>query len=133
MPGAEGVRDESQWTLRRAVESAAEARAAARSFLDGSVGRRPEEAILLVVTELVSNAVQHGKEPIELRLSMATSAVRIEVDDAEPRPAIMRRPGDRETSGRGLVIVDRLGRWGCAPREGDGKTVWCEVDVESPA
>jgi signal transduction histidine kinase len=132
LPGGEEL-NEIQWSLRRAVDSAAEARAATRSFLDGSVGLGPEQAILLVVTELVSNAVQHGKEPIELRLSLSTSGVRIEVDDAEPRLAILRRPGDRDTSGRGLVIVDRLGRWGCAPREGSGKTVWCDVDVEGSA
>lgn len=50
----------------------------------------------------------------------------IEVDDASPAPARVRRPD--HTGGRGLLLVTRLAtRWGTDYRDG-GKTVWAELD-----
>lgn len=90
--------------------------------------------LLLVVTELVSNAVVHsGLEPdasVRVRVCRRPGATRVQVEDeghgfgrAEPRP----RDG---SNGRGLLIVARLSaRWGM---ERNGRTrVWSEL--EDPA
>ena len=120
-----------RWPLDRRPESIGEARATIRSFLGASVSRADALTVLLVVTELVANAVQHGEEPIELRVSTEPGRVHIEVDDAGTRQPVMRTPRPEGQSGRGLVIVNAHGRWGWTPTNGSGsgKTVWCDVDA----
>jgi anti-sigma regulatory factor (Ser/Thr protein kinase) len=71
------------------------------------------ENALLVTSELVTNAYQHGRGTIELRLGVARGQVLIEViDEGEPcRVAMRRRTGP--VGGWGLRIVDRLAsEWG---------------------
>ncbi|WP_030543817.1 ATP-binding protein [Streptomyces albus] len=97
-------------------------------------------AVALVVGELAANAVRHGRVPgrdfrLRLRLDEAAGLVRIEVADAAGarRPPAAPPPScpDGE-SGRGLLLVDVLAvRWGCAPRQPVGKTVWAEVATEA--
>ena len=115
------------WPLRREPASAAEARGLARSFIGRTLGAADKDAVLLVVSELVTNAVQHGDDPIELSLAMARGSVRVEVEDGGHRAPAMSLCGNDEVSGRGLGIVAALGRWGCEPIEGNGKRVWCDV------
>ncbi|NBE99596.1 ATP-binding protein [Nonomuraea sp. KC401] len=83
------------------------------------------EDVLLVVSELVTNALVHGDGPPSLRMRADAFSVRIEVSDAGadlPRP---REPGPGD--GWGLHVVRLLSTgWGIAPVEG-GKTVWCEL------
>ena len=82
--------------------------------------------VSLVVTELVANAVIHGRPPAELQADVIGEVVRIEVRDAEPKaPAINAQPS--WNGGFGLRIVDRVARrWGWEPLPG-GKLVWAEV------
>ncbi|SES00198.1 Anti-sigma regulatory factor (Ser/Thr protein kinase) [Lentzea xinjiangensis] len=88
--------------------------------------------ILLVVTELVSNAVDHGTSPYVLRLCQSAELchVRVEVDDASADMPVLdssRLGGDR---GRGMVIINRLAKdWGVSPGL-EGKTVWAEITCE---
>ncbi|KJK57898.1 ATP-binding protein [Saccharothrix sp. ST-888] len=114
-----------------------------RSRLQGQ-GVEPDEqlaeTIVLVVSELVTNAVVHTGCPAVLRLSMPLCcpgvdgmeaprvvAVRVEVADASrTAPAPRHAPGDA-TNGRGLELVEMLcDRWGWYP-DGSGKRVWCEI------
>jgi len=90
------------------------------------------EDLLLVVSELVTNAVVHGAEPIRVTMVRAPERVRVEVTDGaaassphgNPRP-----PADAET-GRGLSVVTRLAvAWGWRASPGRGKTVWAELPL----
>ena len=87
--------------------------------------------MLLATSEVVTNAVEHGAPPIDLRVDAAEARVRVEVCDASPMPPRTRddEPGPTEVRGRGMTIVERLtDRWGVEPRA-DGKAVWFELDL----
>ncbi len=92
------------------------------------------ETLLLLISELVTNAVVHTGCPAELRMLfpqpavMDNGTVRVEVADASDRPPAPRHAQGGDTGGRGLELVDGLAdRWGWQ-REGAGKRIWCEVD-----
>jgi anti-sigma regulatory factor (Ser/Thr protein kinase) len=89
----------------------------------------------LLASELVMNAVLHGREPIIVRVSVERDCTVLEVFDAGDRfPEVV--PG--ATPGRrGLQVVTTLcSDWGVVTgdREGtsEGKTVWCSIP-HSPA
>jgi two-component sensor histidine kinase len=84
------------------------------------------ETVLLLVSELATNAVRHAATPFELRLSVeATEVVVTVVDHDRTHLPRLRNPGPDETSGRGLQIVDQLAAsWGSEAMAGDAKGVW---------
>ncbi|GAA2074482.1 SpoIIE family protein phosphatase [Actinomadura alba] len=85
----------------------------------------------LMVSELVTNAVQHGRGPIELRLLRGTTLV-IEVADSSLAPPLLRTPDPLAEAGRGLQLIKSLAqRWGIR-RVADGKIVWCELAILHP-
>lgn len=116
------------------------ARRWARSRLVGSGIRDDEplaETLILLISELVTNAVVHTGCPAVLRMlfgsaGAASGTVRVEVTDTSCRPPRPRHAEGEDTNGRGLELVDGLAdRWGWQP-EGAGKQIWCEVDRGGP-
>ncbi len=117
------------------------ARRWARSRLVGSGIGDDEplaETLILLISELVTNAVVHTGCPAVLRMLFGgggggAGTVRVEVADASDRPPLQRHAEGEDTNGRGLELVDGLAdRWGWQP-EGAGKQIWCEVDRGAPA
>ncbi|WP_351227360.1 ATP-binding protein [Streptomyces sp. NPDC002133] len=90
--------------------------------------RAVTEDVLMVVSELVTNACLHAGGPEELVLHCTSERLRIEVTDASPVPPHPRPHADPAVpGGHGLVVLGRLARaWGSAPH-GTGKTVWAEI------
>ncbi|MEU2358097.1 ATP-binding protein [Streptomyces misionensis] len=93
------------------------------------------ETAQLLVSELATNAVTHGRVPgrdFELRLTLLpeADALRIEVSDARgERHLQILRGAPQDEQGRGLILVEALSRkWGVAERV-VGKTVWAEVPL----
>ncbi|MFJ3900288.1 ATP-binding protein [Streptomyces sp. NPDC090025] len=91
------------------------------------------ETLVLLISELVTNAVVHTGCPAVLRMLFGGAGVRVEVADRSDRPPAPRHAAGEDTNGRGLELVDGLAdRWGWQ-REGSGKSIWCEVDRAAPA
>lgn len=115
------------------------ARRWARSRLVGSGIGDDEplaETLILLISELVTNAVVHTGCPAVLRMLFGSAGevgtVRVEVADASGCPPRPRHAEGDDTNGRGLELVDGLAdRWGWQP-EGAGKQIWCEVDSGVP-
>ncbi|AXE78304.1 MULTISPECIES: ATP-binding protein [Streptomyces] len=93
-------------------------------------GRAAAEDVLLVVSELVTNACLHADGPEELRIACTAKVLRVEVVDGgagQPAPRTPHRAG--RPGGHGMFIVQRLCLdWGVL-RVADraGKTVWAEL------
>ena len=90
------------------------------------------EDLLLVVSELVTNAVVHGAEPIRVTMVRSRGRIRIEVTDgaAGASPHGNPRPPANAETGRGLSVVTRLAvAWGWRAAPGAGKTVWAELPL----
>jgi anti-sigma regulatory factor (Ser/Thr protein kinase) len=82
---------------------------------------------VLAASELVANAVRHGRPPLDLEVRRIAAGWLVEVFDGEPAAPRRRTVEQMSESGRGLLIVDRsTERSGWAPH-GDGKVVWVEV------
>jgi anti-sigma regulatory factor (Ser/Thr protein kinase) len=112
--------------LPRDPSAAAVARRELRRRWDGTLHREVMDALCLIVSELVTNAVMHGQGAIRLRLQLDGRDLRGEViDDGSGFEHELRAAGPAATSGRGLLIVDRLTtRWGVH----EGTThVWFEM------
>jgi len=87
------------------------------------------EPTLLVLTELLTNAVEHARPPLQVTLRLGREFVRVEVCDAAPEPPRF-RPQEAEGRGHGVPLVAALAlRHGWTPHP-PGKTVWADVAAE---
>ncbi len=108
------------------------ARTAARSLLIEWGLASLSETVELIVSELVTNAVQISAtypvpSPVQFRMSAMQSSVLIEVWDCDPRQPVMRQPMDFDETGRGLLLVATMStQWGWTEFN-QGKIVWAEV------
>jgi anti-sigma regulatory factor (Ser/Thr protein kinase) len=83
---------------------------------------------VLVVSELLTNAVRHGKgHAVGFKVTRYAREVHVEVNDGTPSPARMRTAAEDDETGRGLLIVTSLAyAWGVSQ---DGTTTWCTLAV----
>ncbi|MFG2819725.1 ATP-binding protein [Kitasatospora sp. NPDC048365] len=85
------------------------------------------EDVLLMTSELVTNACLHAEGPYELELRRSGPVLRVEVVDRTERPPVLRTGPAAAPGGHGLRVVDRLAvAWGSEAR-GAGKAVWLET------
>ena len=123
------------------VRGGPEAGVAARQAVLASNGALPASVradVLLLVTELVTNAVRHAsvgpEQPVRVGLRRLPRLVRVEVTD--PGSGFARvhpRSNGDESGGWGLLLVDRIAdRWGVWPTA-SGTCVWFEIRPEEDA
>ncbi|MDN4163369.1 ATP-binding protein [Nocardioides abyssi] len=114
-PGPRGVQDARRWVVATCRD----------------IGREDlVECAELGVSELVTNALLHGEQPIQVRVRGTAQHPRVEVRDGSTERPVLPTPVAEDeddlllTFGRGLSIVARSAdAWG-AEIEEDGKTVW---------
>jgi anti-sigma regulatory factor (Ser/Thr protein kinase) len=104
---------------------------AARRFAERVVGAHHTRIadVLVVVSELASNAIRHAHTGFSLRVCDQTDHVRIEVaDHGAGWPVPRRHQAASGGGGMGLSLVEALSdRWGATEQPG-GKVVWAELD-----
>jgi anti-sigma regulatory factor (Ser/Thr protein kinase) len=116
-------------TDERAFPNTATSITSARRYtLDalGDIGRDASDAIAVMVSELVTNCVRHAATEFVVSIERDGDRVRIAVTDRGSGFPELRSPTPRDTSGRGLRIVQALADdWGIEEAgTAHGKTVW---------
>ncbi|MFF1279817.1 SpoIIE family protein phosphatase [Streptomyces sp. NPDC058299] len=120
------------WTVWRVPEAVRHARRFTRRTLrTWSVPRDTLDAALLVVSELVTNALVHTGGPVRLDLGLVNRRLRLAVADSSPRsPVKPASIGWEATGGRGILLVEAVSAtWGTIPVSG-GKQVWADLVLD---
>ncbi|MFC4110979.1 ATP-binding protein [Nonomuraea zeae] len=126
----------ASWTFAPVVSSVPEARHRAGATVRrwGLTGEGATAELL--VTEVITNALDQSREPIRLTLTWADGLLRGEVEDHGSKQALpeqTRLPDPVEESGRGLFLLDVLACcWG-VEYTATGKVVWFELPCGLPA
>ncbi|WP_041818825.1 SpoIIE family protein phosphatase [Streptomyces davaonensis] len=119
------------WTVWRVPEAVGHARRFTRRTLRSWGLASEVDTVLLVVSELVTNALVHTEGPVRLYLTMINSRLRVAVADTSPRsPVKPTSIGWEATGGRGILLVEAMSAtWGTVPVSG-GKQVWSEIQLD---
>ncbi|AZK96288.1 SpoIIE family protein phosphatase [Streptomyces tsukubensis] len=118
--------DVAYWFLEPEDAAPGRARRLARRALSRWGLEDLSDAVELLVSEVVTNAVRYAERPVTLRL-LRTDVLRCEVGDDSPQLPRQRKARETDEGGRGLFLVNRLARrWG-ATRLSSGKVVWFEL------
>jgi anti-sigma regulatory factor (Ser/Thr protein kinase) len=84
------------------------------------------EAVVLVLTELATNAVMHATAPFRAVVELQNDETIVQVEDRSERLAVARSPAFVE-GGYGLQLINKIAKtWGANPSR-NGKTVWAAV------
>ena len=104
----------------------------ARQFVISTLttwGYQIDEAVMVMSSELIVNAVEHAKSNYEVRIVATSGHVRVAVRDWSVERPVVGNPSLDATSGRGLRMVSEYApRWGVEPAD-RGKSVWFEIDA----
>ncbi|WP_330237246.1 ATP-binding protein [Streptomyces sp. NBC_00566] len=105
LPVSSGVKAARDWT-RGHVETLGWAQSAPETV----------DAVLLTVSELVTNAHVHARATAQLVLTWDSECLHVTVHDASPELPEQRRPTSGSTGGRGMLLVEALAdSWGAYP------------------
>jgi anti-sigma regulatory factor (Ser/Thr protein kinase) len=119
--------------LRRETTAPRAARALVRNWFSGKLSEDELYTATLLVSELVTNAVRHGRGKITLRALLNDVRLLVDViDEGSVVEPVLRRREDPSGGGKGLMIVDaESSRWGI---EKGTAHVWFELErVYSPS
>ncbi|MFC7306837.1 ATP-binding protein [Streptomyces monticola] len=126
-PASQGVHG-YVWELPHEPQSCRRARELTRAA--ASSRRVASDDLVLVVSELIGNALAHGAGPLHLGLLFEYDTIRVAVHDhgAGLPQRDEQQSASEDTCGRGLHIVELLSnKWGVTLTGGHAKTTWAEL------
>jgi anti-sigma regulatory factor (Ser/Thr protein kinase) len=107
------------------------------------VDEEQRRTAMLLTSEVLTNALEHGQGPITATVEVDAQKLRIGVRDGSTDEPELQSPKPHDLSGRGVLFLERLAsRWGVRMHDGsdavgrhsgvvEGKTVWFEIDREA--
>lgn len=118
------------------LRAPARARRSVQAVIAGSqLSEEAQAQLVLITSELVTNAIVHGAEPVTLTVTCDAAHITVEVADGDPRADPVRFrdfDGPSGYGGRGLRLVAALTEaWGVRT-EASSKTVWATTKVDAP-
>ena len=100
-----------------------------RELLAGSGRDDLTDTAMLLVSEVVTNALLHAGTPINVAARLDDDGLRVEVGDGSLHLPVRRRYAATAGTGRGLRMLEQLvDDWGVS-RRGRGKTVWFRLEA----
>jgi anti-sigma regulatory factor (Ser/Thr protein kinase) len=122
-----------RWRVPRQTGASGRARKAVRTTLTGwGWDEDRVAAVVLVASELLTNAQLHTDGDVALALRRTRHGVRLSVTDTDPRMPTRRDTGPEHEGGFGLHILDTTTTdWGARAHR-TGKTVWADIDALRP-
>ncbi|WSQ07247.1 SpoIIE family protein phosphatase [Streptomyces sp. NBC_01231] len=129
--GMASLPQRESWTVWRVPQAVGHTRRFTRRTLRG--WGVPDDALdtaLLVVSELVTNALVHTDGRVRLDLTRINHLLRVAVADSSPRTPVKPTSVSWDaTGGRGILLVEAMSAaWGAVPVSG-GKQVWSEIEL----
>lgn len=114
-------------------ESVAEARALVRDLLVDADRDDLVETAVLLVSEVVTNALLYAGTPIDVGAVIDDDGLRVEVSDGSDHAPSRRRYATTAGTGRGMLMLEQMvDDWGITRHRG-GKTVWFRLFAPGPA
>jgi len=113
--------------LEYGPQAPAQAREAVRAWTEQLGSGEPAGDLLLVVSELVTNAVRYAAPPVLLELQEAPEGVTVAVVDGTPGRPMPTHPDPESEGGRGLLLVDLLAAERGVRPAPPGKAVWAAL------
>ncbi|WEH35569.1 ATP-binding protein [Streptomyces sp. AM 4-1-1] len=131
VPPGWGDSARTNFRIRAEEQSVSAARRYARIWLDNFDVGDAGESLVLIISELVTNAVVHTESTwITCHLWVVADVLHVEVRDQGARlvgPRV-RTAGADDEHGRGLLLVESLAQeWGIVPDPFEGRSVWAAV------
>jgi anti-sigma regulatory factor (Ser/Thr protein kinase) len=83
--------------------------------------------VVLLVSEMVTNAVRYAEPPVRLELQADDREVVVAVRDGSPQPPLAREADRDAESGRGMLLVDMLAADHGVRSDPPGKAVWARL------
>jgi anti-sigma regulatory factor (Ser/Thr protein kinase) len=124
-PCGHRVQSRDELRLDQRADSVAVARDRTQTLLgaSGEFDPRRRDEIVLVVSELVSNAVEHAPGPYSLLLAIVEDGVCVHVRDSSRQVPHSRQPDQNGGGGYGWYVVNKLASHVGTDVTGDGKVV----------
>ncbi|MDQ0905128.1 serine phosphatase RsbU (regulator of sigma subunit)/anti-sigma regulatory factor (Ser/Thr protein kinase) [Streptomyces canus] len=120
----------ADWEMSADPALVGEVRASAMRWLSDRGLDEAAFAAELILSELITNAIRHGAEPIRVRLLYGRTLI-CEVSDASNTAPHLRRAASTDEGGRGLFLVAQLSQsWGTRYLP-EGKVIWAECGLDA--
>ncbi|MEV7026047.1 ATP-binding protein [Kitasatospora sp. NPDC093558] len=126
----------AEFAMPTGISSVGRARHAVRDALHGLgliLSQEDTDVVMLLTSELVTNAIVHavGGSEIELSVRADVGTLRVTVTDHGTGTPQLRTAAESDQGGRGLALVKALAHDFGWDRLDDGKQVWFELSLDN--